>query len=349
MEDNNPQTRPPRSRLVTFIAVAMTVLVAVLTGLCYLQMKDIENGTVEAVAAQQDGYVQLVLDQISLQGDRADDEIIEDILGTLDSSAGRYWAFSKGQTMLYVKDSTETTRYRNLTADSYFSTESAEDFLKGLGERVAHGTIDINGQKYVASGVLFSCRGEDYRLCLLTNRDMLLESNAMLGARSRLMALLCVMLALLLAVPIVLAVAVTRTQGECDRLRMQLSRMTGAFNKLNDRLMLLDAYDVKAKLWPEDMMPKFEERARRRGVACAKAVVSCDDRQARDAFLKRGAVVLGRQVLRFSGPDNKVTLMLVGGTWQQLAEAVEMIETERARLVREPGAEVARGGEGGKQ
>lgn len=334
-KDQNPSSKPkPRkSHLVSGVVAAMLVLVVLLAGLCALQVKDIERGTVEVAATQQDGYVELVVEQIALQGDRADKEIIKDILSTLDANGGSYWAFSKGQTMLYVKDSTQTTRYRNLTADSYFSTKTAEEFAASLGlEHATHSVIEIDGRQYVASGELFSYRGSDYRLCLLTNKDVLLESNAMLGARSRLTVLLGVVLALLLIIPTALAMSAARTRNKQARLEADFTRMARTFAQLNQRLSTLDEYDVKSRLWQERMLPKFEERAREKGVPVAKVLVECDDLAARDAFLSRAAVVLGRQVVRFSESDTRVVLLMIDGTAQQLEDAVHMIEGQGARL-----------------
>lgn len=78
------------------------------------QISSYDKSVLEIYAGQQDAYVQLVLDQINLQANRSDDEIITEILGSLDSSSGKYWTLSKEQALLFVKDVMETNRYKDL-------------------------------------------------------------------------------------------------------------------------------------------------------------------------------------------------------------------------------------------
>lgn len=323
MKSNTQENKPKRSHTAAAVAASMLALAAVLAVLCIVQIKDIENGTVEAVAVQQDGYLELVCDQIALNQDRQDDEIIEDILGTLDRNAASFWAFSKGETMLFVKDATETNRYRNLSADSYFSTQSSADFVAQLTEgSVIHSVIDVNGQQYVASGTVFTYGGERYRLCLLTNRDILLESNAMLGARSRLQVLLLGILALLVVIPIALAVALSRTRGKLSAAKAQLSKTEDALDKAMRRRSLLDSYQVDGRVWREDMLAKFEERARQRGVQTARIYVECRDAQARAELIDRTARLSDKGVLRFSMANGCIALLAINATREQLEEEV---------------------------
>ena len=123
MKKKNGQKRNYIS--VSLVLLVMTLIVAGLVVLTFFEMKRYEEGILDVCATQQDSYVQLVIDQINLKENRTDQEIIESILSTLDSSSNRYWTFSKQQTMLYVKDALETNRYQALTADSYYTTDSA--------------------------------------------------------------------------------------------------------------------------------------------------------------------------------------------------------------------------------
>lgn len=318
--------KPRKPHIAAIVAAFMLALAAGLAALCFVQVKDIENGTVEAVAVQQDGYLELVCDQIALNQDRQDDEIIEDILGTLDRNAASYWTFSKGQTMLFVKDAAETNRYRNYSADTYFSTQSGADFVASLVEGdVIHSVIDINGQQYVASGTLFSYGGDQYRLCLLTNRDILLESNAMLGARNRLQVLLFGILGLLVVIPIALAVVLVRTRNKLAVAHVQAVKTERALDKAMRRRSLLDSYQADGKVWREDMLAKFKARADERGVPTAQMRVECRDAAARNELLDRTVRLCDQGVLRFSMSDGSVVLLVINGTREQLAEAVRHV------------------------
>ena len=66
----------------------------------YTRINKYEEGVLEVCATQQDAYVQLVLDQINLKSNRDDEQIINDILGTMNSSSNKYWTFSKNQSIL---------------------------------------------------------------------------------------------------------------------------------------------------------------------------------------------------------------------------------------------------------
>lgn len=99
--------RHPILIITTICVVAAAALGGLIT---YILIGRYEKGIIEVCATQQDAYVQLVLDQINLKDNRDDEEIINDILKTMDSSSNKYWAFSKNQSMLFVKDVLETNR-----------------------------------------------------------------------------------------------------------------------------------------------------------------------------------------------------------------------------------------------
>lgn len=332
MSNGEAAAKPRKSHLVAAVTVIMIVVAAVLAALSYAQVKDVERGTVEAVAVQQDGYLELVLGQIALNQDSPDEEIIQNILSTLDGNKGSYWTFSKGQTMLFVKDATETSRYRSLTADSYFSTQSGAEFLAGLStDDVVHSVIDINGTQYVASGALFDYGGETCRLCLLTNRDILLESNAMLGARSRLLVLMLCMLAIMVAVPIGAAVNAARARNKLFAAQAQLVEQEDALQKAERRHSLLDSFQVEERVWRADMLPKFEERARERGVSCAQMSVECRNQEARAKLLAYLGMHTDKRVLMFEAGPNEVTLLMVNGSREELEDALRRALTQGVR------------------
>ena len=101
---------------VLIITSICSICFAVVAGLfAYMQISIYESGILEVCATQQDAYVQLVLDQINIKSNRDDEQIIKEILGTMDASSNRYWTFSKDQSMLFVKDVTETNKYKGVT------------------------------------------------------------------------------------------------------------------------------------------------------------------------------------------------------------------------------------------
>lgn len=127
-------------------------------------MKAYEQSVLDIYATQQDAYVQLVLDQINLQPARTDEEIINDILGAVDGSDQKYWTLSNKETLLYVKDITETNRYKGFTTPSFYSSDSASDFVKNLSlNQVTHKVVRMDDTDYVASGTMFNYNKEQYK------------------------------------------------------------------------------------------------------------------------------------------------------------------------------------------
>lgn len=97
------KNKKPKNVLVitTIYVICFSVIAGVFA---YTRINKYEEGVLEVCATQQDAYVQLVLDQINLKSNRDDEQIINDILGTMNSSSNKYWTFSKNQSILFVKD-----------------------------------------------------------------------------------------------------------------------------------------------------------------------------------------------------------------------------------------------------
>ena len=198
-----------RKRVKLRSIAAVTVLVAVLVtagfGLFSLfQIRYYESSVLEIYADSQDAYVQLVLEQINLLEERSDEEIVTNILGTLDSSSNRYWTFSSEETMIFVKDVAETNRYKGFTTSTYYVSEEANRFINNLSNnKVSHDIIPINSKEYVISGTEFYYNDSEYHICLLTNPDTVLEHNVYLNAKINLsIAVMAVLLLFLLSVVI---------------------------------------------------------------------------------------------------------------------------------------------------
>ena len=97
------KNKKPKNVLV--ITTIYLICFSVIAGaFAYTRINKYEEGVLEVCATQQDAYVQLVLDQINLKSNRDDEQIINDILGTMNSSSNKYWTFSKNQSILFVKD-----------------------------------------------------------------------------------------------------------------------------------------------------------------------------------------------------------------------------------------------------
>ena len=308
--------KDPTRHVVAKVFALVAVVVVALAVIAVFQTRAIERGILEVCATQQDDYVQLVLDQINLKENRDDEEIISDILETMDASSSKYWVFSRDQTMLFVKDVTETNRYKGFSAASYWGTADAQAFLDSLEDgRVKHDFIQVDGVDYLASGSIFKYENRDYRLCLLTNRAALLDNNNYLGARSYLMVVMFVSLGLLVVIPMALAFTTAATRKKNAALQAEIADLNARLQDLSERLAHKELYDTRTRQWSLDAFGPFVEKLIERGATDAHlAQVVCTSPEAAQSFLARAAIMLDEKVVRFEMADNIVALLFVSAT-----------------------------------
>ncbi len=337
IENNAPKPKKKLRHPVLFWTLMVALaFAAAAERTIVMQIERCENGLLDVCATQQDAYVQLVLDQINLKANRDDAEIINDILGTLDASSNKYWTFSRAQAMLFVKDVLETNKYKGFTASSYFASESARRFLDGLQlNRVTHGTIDMSGTQYVASGVMFRCNGEDYRLCLLTNRGVLLDNNAFLGAKVNLLTVLAFLLLLLILVPLIFAKHMRAMLFELDEKEDSIRELNLRMEQLNKRLAERDLHDTRFNLWREDAIGGFLDKLEARGVRDVSVIeVVCDTPAAQRRVLAGARCVLDRKVLRFALGAQDLLLLFVCVERDTALLSAMALQGEDARITR---------------
>ncbi len=332
MAAEKTKKRPRLFRRAVLLSLLAAAAAAALT---WLAVARLEQGVLDVCAVQQDAYVQLVLDQIELQQDRVDRDIIDGILGTLDGSSSKYWVFSKGETMLFVKDVVETNKYKGFTTATYYDSVSAREFLDSLRQNhVSHAAIAINGQPYIASGAVFSYAGAEYRLCLLTNRSVMLENNAYLRVKSELWAVVLALLLLLAAIPAYYAKradTMARRALEAEETVAMLRRNLAA---MNDRLANRDWYDPETSLWQGSVLPRFIERAAGRRFTCAVlARVHCEREEDRLLFLRAGRMSLPKSTLRFEWGERDLVLLFLNVEEPEAFRAIAPLLGEHAALV----------------
>ena len=297
---------------VTLILILMAVIVAGLAGLTFFEMQRYEDGLIDVCATQQDSYVQLVIDQINLKENRSDQEIIENILSTLDSSSNRYWTFSKEQTMLYVKDALETNRYQSLTANSYYRSDSATNFIDNLTvNKVNHERIELDGKDYIASGALFEYGGEEYRICLLTNTTVLLDNNKFLGSKMEMIIIFIVVYSLIFIMPIILTIMHNIMQKKIFETGQELKEANSAVEKLNEKLTTDEIYDNRKNLFSLPVVKLFIEEYKDKRAAFPISFIAFryGDKETVSRFFGRNCVTLGKHDIKFY--DGRLHLALI--------------------------------------
>lgn len=280
------------------VATIATLLGTLLLVLGLLFVHQFENGIIEVCADQQDAYVQLVLDQIYIKDNRDDASIIEEILGTLDASTNKYWTFSKNEAMLFVKDVTETNKYKGFTTRTYYISDSAQKFLDELMlNHVTHRQISIEEKNYVASGVIFEYGENTYRLCLLTNKDVFLDNNTFLGAEINLVICYALSVLIMVVEAMIFAHRIgTEKRDNVEREKV-ITGLNASINKLNDRLLVKNTYDMQRTLFQESILDEFLDRIQGKGVnPVTFALFNCANEE---EFLGKAQIMLDRSVIRF--------------------------------------------------
>ena len=287
---------------VLIITTICVICVAVIAGFtAHIELQRYEDGILDVCAAQQDAYVQLVLDQINLKDNRNDEQIIKEILETMDASSNHYWTFTKDQTMLFVKDITETNKYKGVTASTYYMSDSAKEFIDGLIQnKVVHKTININDNDYIASGVLFEYKNEPYRLCLLTQRGALLDNNSYLGVKTQMTTLFVVLLLIIVLVPMLMAYYIRHMLFKKDVQKDTIDTVNRRLSKINQKLMESDLHDTRNNLWKQKAIIPFLEKITKREIYPVTFIhIKCRNIESRVKFIERAVYILDKNVLRF--------------------------------------------------
>ena len=333
---NNKKTgmkRHPILIITTICVVAAAVLGGLIT---YILIGRYEKGIIEVCATQQDAYVQLVLDQINLKDNRDDDEIINDILKTMDSSPNKYWAFSKNQSMLFVKDVLETNRYKGVSADTYYNARQAADFMNGLGlNKVEHSVISLDNKTYLVSGVMFKYAGQDYRLCLMTEKSVLLDNNTYLEIKVQMETFVVVILLALVLVASIYALRIRQLSFKLDEKEADIRSLSMSLSKVNEKLMDKDLHDTHNNVWRQKAIVPFMKKLIERNIMPVTfARVECENKESRNKFLGRAVYVLDRDVIRFEYGESDIILLAVNVSEAQLKYNLGVLEDKDVKVQR---------------
>lgn len=279
-------------------------------GLYELQMYD--NSVLELYAEHQDAYVQLVLDQINLLDERSNNEIVDEILSSLDASEKRYWTFSEEQSLIFLKNVMETNRYKGFTTSTFYDTESAEEFLKSLQmNRVTHEKIHVEDSTYVASGVLYEYNGAEYRLCLLTDKSVILDSNDYLFTKISNAIFNLVLIVLIVFSVLIFTYFLRNSQEKKEELEKKLEDRNRQIEHLKNSIKAHESYYSRWSMFNADLLGIFIKKLKDRGVAHVTLIeLSFFDKESKKVFLEKAQVMLDEKILRFFYEEHIILLYI---------------------------------------
>lgn len=332
MKRKNKQDRKKQKKkniLKTPFAVVLFSLLCSLFACVYYhyQLQNYENGVIEVYALQQDNYVQLVLDQINLVKDRNDTEIIQNILGTLDASVNKYWTLSKEETLVFVRDVTESNKYHGFTQYSYYISDSAQIFVSNLNvNHVTHQLVRIGELEYIASGVKFDYNGAAYQICLLTNPDTILDHNAYLGAKIN----LTIMMGLVLSIFVIVSVAMGLWLEKMNRAQLFIENenvsLRRTIEKLNAALDRQELYDTRTAVFDGSLVPLFLEKLQKKQTLPVTLIrFTFAVREDMEVFLTGSQMVLGRKYLRFRLAEDVILVIGIRAAREDAKKALKLL------------------------
>lgn len=326
IEENDVPDKKKKYIIIIILAWLLAIIV-VLFGRFFL--KQYENSILSIYAEQQDGYVEIINKQINLQADRSNYDIIQNILGTLDNSDKTYWTMEADQSVVYVKNVIETNKYKGVSPATVFNTSSARKFLKDLStNRTVHAYINLNGEKYVASGSLFSYNGKEYGLCLLTDESVILDNNTYLMAKTAIQILWVIIICMFIMITIIAVILLQRQNSIIRSKQDQITTLNLKLDAINKEQKLKDMFGAKWNVYQDVMLQRFidtfENKDLDRIVFCH--VIFQDDEE-RDIFLQETVGRFDEEILKFYQGDNGLVLLFVRYTLEEAENAMQRLES----------------------
>ena len=268
------------------ISFTIIIIVGVLAWVGNQQMKSYEDSILSIYAEQQDAYVQLVLDQINVLDDRSDEEIVTKILGSLDASSRKYWTLTKNKALLFVKDVTETNRYKGLTSNTFFSGDSANDFLQNLAvNKVSHKIIQI-GLSVFVNGILI----------------------------------------VLLLSTMVFSILSDIRKNKLAKMKAHTEELNRIVERQTETIKAMDHYHTRWNVYHIRLMDVFVQKLGQRKVTPITLVrLSFASEAAKKQFLERAQVLLDEKIIRFDAEDLGVVLIFIQYRMEEAVQALRRL------------------------
>ncbi len=317
-------------KVISVLIILAAVIMAVIG---WHEAKDYEKSVLAIYAEQQDAYVQLVLDQINVLDDRSDEEIVKKILGSLDTSGRKYWTLTKDQALLFVKDVMETNRYKGLTTETFFTSDSAAKFLQDLEiNRVIHETIQMDGVRYVASGVIFEYNGAEYKICLLTNDTVILDNNIFLSSKIGLYVFGVLLLGLLLVVSMIFANVLDLREKQMKAMKEHITGLNKVLTEQTEMIREMNWYHTRWSVFKPSAMEMFVQKIVQRQIVPVVFVsLAFDSEEQRDYFLQKAQILLDEKVVRFEREyGDGLVLLFLRYQAQEVEKALELMKSQGA-------------------
>ena len=323
--------RKKNAVMITVVTLATILEATVLAAFAWWQIDNYERGIAELYAQEQDGYVEIVARQIERYGDIAGDDFVEDTIDLLDSTSHRYWTLDDSEGFLFVKSVNETNVYKSFSTETFYNTVSSQEFITNLKiGQVTHMIITLDDYEYIASGVIFEYRGTEYRLCLLTDYDVMLTNNEYLSSKLYLIIDFMLMIALLSISIIYFIIRLQRANAEVDKeveIKHKLNRYVEFLNSVvmgrNGTLIIAGKGQI---------LRLFHRLDERNDYPMGFVVIKPGSEQMMDIY-EEGRKALGDSVVWVRSGKDRYILLLGNMTGEQASEFIRNRYKETAKII----------------
>lgn len=131
--------------------------------------------------------------------------------------------------------------------------------------QVGHQIIYLNEDRFIASGMIFEWRGQQYRICLLTYDKALLEDNILLECKNSIIIILLLVLALLIILSMMMS---KKIRGQASRIALQEERaiwQNQQLEQLDEQMKREHAFSARKRVFKHTVLDEFLQELDERG------------------------------------------------------------------------------------
>jgi len=301
-------------RIFVFIAIVAIIMGCFMEWLCFFELARYEDAFLMVYGMEQDGYVQVTIDQINRLGDDATEKQITDIVSSIDSTAEGYWTLTTDEDILFVKSITETNKYKNLSADSYYGMDSSREFIRSLNtEAVRHELVYINDDRYIASGGKFNWHGKTYTICLMTYDYVIVNQNSLLEAKNVVIVMVSIMVAIFICSIMIAVRTISKNLVKIAQYNANEIKLNKTVANLQEKISTYEAFTSKFHTYYAAAIPEFLRSLYEKGVGPLHVIlIHLKDREKMDDYLQKMLMATDENTLRFMVDDENLVIILPG-------------------------------------
>jgi hypothetical protein len=226
---------------------------------------------------------------------------------------------------LFVKNVTETSKYQGSSTEDFNLDEAGEAFFAALTlNRVQHTILLLNGERYVASGTLFSYNDKTYHLCLLTDETVILDNNDFLSVKIEMYIYILVILVTLLVVTMTAEILTQRKEINIHKSRDRIEVLNRYVGELEAELQEKESYNSRYNVYGMQMIDSFMLQLDMNSVRrVVFARLHFPNEMVKIKFLSDAETLLDQNVLRFQEDSGDILLLMVHFNSEQAKDCLE--------------------------